>query len=105
MGFAGLNPSTGRSSESRPARHASPGRLMLGGDSPYCSGRVAVKFPLVPLSLIWLLPKLTIEPNTAFTLVPLPPRVDEPTFMDELLEPVLTPYCRLATRLDSSIVK
>ena len=57
----------------------------------YRSVVVLVKFPLVPLALIWLLPKEMSCPNVAFTPVPLPPIVDAPTLTTEPFEAVWMP--------------
>jgi hypothetical protein len=42
---------------------------------------VLVKFPLLPLALIWLLPKEMMDPCCAITPKALAPIVDEPTLM------------------------
>jgi hypothetical protein len=49
----------------------------------YFSAAVLVKFPSLPLSLIWLSPNETMDPALARTPVPLPPIVDAATLMAE----------------------
>jgi hypothetical protein len=72
----------------------------------YCSGVVLVKVPLLPLALIWLLPKETSKPPLlASTAMPLPPRVEAPTpmFTPDANDAMPTPT--LSITLDSSTVK
>ena len=64
-----------------------------------------VKFPSLPLSLIWLSPNETMDPALAFMPVPLPPIVDEPTLIADPAVLVWTPVPKLSTMLNSSTVK
>src|SRR5437879_6083754 len=88
-----------------PNQKVTRAKSRLRTHSPYRSAMVLVKFPLVPLSLIWLLPKEISEPAVAFTPVALAPMVDAPTLSNEPAELISMPAIKLATRLDVSIVK
>jgi hypothetical protein len=75
-------------------------------ESAYRSAVVLVKFPLLPLALIWLLPKDMMDPRLSGTTpVPLPPIVDAPTLTTEPVEPVVMTILKLSTMLDPSTVK
>jgi hypothetical protein len=74
-----LDPASGRSAAGMICLRRPPAEGLRVNPPAYCSGVVLVKLPLTALTLIWLLPKEMSCPKVAFTPVPLPPIVDEPT--------------------------